>query len=85
MPPSTSVTSTFALQTLRYLILPCGGSEVDAKILKQRSLVGNISNIYKPTYIELSSVRQGERYMIRFKPSNDDEVLRANKVGVSGI
>ncbi|XP_058979717.1 uncharacterized protein LOC131802938 [Musca domestica] len=69
--------------SLRYLVLPCGGSEVDAKILKQRKVIGNISNIYRPTYIDLSSIREAGRYMIRFKPSNDDEVLRANKIGLA--
>ncbi|XP_075168674.1 neuron derived neurotrophic factor nord [Haematobia irritans] len=68
---------------LRYLVLPCGGSEVDAKILKHRRIIGNISNIYRPTYIDLSAIREAGRYMIRFKPSNDDEVLRANKVGLA--
>ncbi|XP_037809199.1 uncharacterized protein LOC119601966 [Lucilia sericata] len=70
-------------QNLRYLVLPCGGSEVDAKILKQRKLVGTFSNIYRPTYLTMSPVSEGERYMIRFKPSNDDEVLRANKVALA--
>lgn len=56
---------------------------MDAKVLKQRKLVGTFSNIYMPTYITMSPVNEGERYMIRFKPSNDDEVLRANKVGVN--
>lgn len=68
---------------MRYLVLPCGGSEVDAKILKQRKLVGSFNNIYRPTYIAMTPVNEGERFMIRFKPSNDDEVLRANKVAVS--
>ncbi|KAL9874639.1 protein NDNF isoform X3 [Glossina fuscipes] len=69
--------------TLRYLILPCGGTEVDAKIVKQRSIIGNEKNIYKATYIDVPSVSDGERYMIRFKPSNDDEVLRANKIALA--
>lgn len=77
------ISSYESSQVLRYLVLPCGGSEVDAKILKQRKLVGTFNNIYRPTYIDISPLSEGERYMIRFKPSNDDEVLRANKVAVS--
>uniref|UniRef100_A0A1I8PFM8 Protein NDNF n=1 Tax=Stomoxys calcitrans TaxID=35570 RepID=A0A1I8PFM8_STOCA len=80
VPPLTALDSRPAL---RYLVLPCGGSEVDAKILKQRRIIANFSNIYRPTYIDLSSIREAGRYMIRFKPSNDDEVLRANKVGLA--
>ncbi|XP_053963480.1 uncharacterized protein LOC128866627 [Anastrepha ludens] len=71
-----------ALQ-LRYLILPCGGSEIDAKILRQRRVIGNVSGIYRPTYIRLSEVQEGQRYIVRFTPSNEDETLRANKVGLA--
>ncbi|XP_067633214.1 protein NDNF [Eurosta solidaginis] len=77
-----SAMPTTALQ-LRYLILPCGGSEIDAKILRQRRVIGNISGIYRPTYIRLSEVQEGERYIVRFTPSNEDEMLRANKVGLA--
>ncbi|KAM7342063.1 neuron derived neurotrophic factor nord isoform 1-T4 [Cochliomyia hominivorax] len=80
---SFKIPSYESSQVLRYLVLPCGGSEVDAKILKQRKLVGTFNNIYMPTYITMSPVNEGERYMIRFKPSNDDEVLRANKVALA--
>uniref|UniRef100_A0A1A9X4A5 Protein NDNF n=1 Tax=Glossina brevipalpis TaxID=37001 RepID=A0A1A9X4A5_9MUSC len=78
-----SATVAALVTNLRYLILPCGGTEVDAKIVKQRSVIGNEKNIYKATYIEIPSVLEGERYMIRFKPSNDDEVLRANKIALA--
>ncbi|XP_055908609.1 protein NDNF [Eupeodes corollae] len=68
---------------LRYLILPCGGSEVDAKILKQRTVVGQADGVYKPTYINMNNALPGDRYIIRVNPSNEDEVLRANKVGLA--
>ncbi|XP_065368741.1 uncharacterized protein nord [Calliphora vicina] len=80
---SFKIPSYESSQSLRYLVLPCGGSEVDAKILKQRKLVGSFNNIYRPTYIAMTPVNEGERFMIRFKPSNDDEVLRANKVALA--
>lgn len=45
--------------------------------------MGNATGIYRPTYIRLSEVHKGQRYIARFTPSNEDEMLRAHKVGVS--
>ncbi|CAD7011379.1 unnamed protein product, partial [Ceratitis capitata] len=68
---------------LRYLIVPCGGSEIDIKILLKRQVMGNATGIYRPTYIRLSEVHKGQRYIARFTPSNEDEMLRAHKVGLA--
>ncbi|XP_030375393.1 uncharacterized protein LOC115624711 [Scaptodrosophila lebanonensis] len=72
VPPGTSY--------VRYLLLPCSGSEIKVKMLRQRRLVHEVDNIYRPTYIKLESVQPGERYLMRFEPSNVDEELRAQKV-----
>lgn len=74
---------TERLRSLRYIILPCGGSEVDAKIIRQRIVISYQRNIYKPTYMEVPSVMQGDRYLIHFKPSDEDEILKANKIMVN--
>lgn len=63
--------------------MPCGGSEIDIKILRNRTLMGNATGIYRPIYIRLLEVYKGQRYIARFTPSNEDETLRAHKVGVS--
>ncbi|XP_017960908.1 uncharacterized protein LOC108654252 [Drosophila navojoa] len=65
---------------MRYLLLPCAGSEIRVKLLRQHRQVANVGNIYSPTYIKLEGVQPGERYLMRFQPSNEDEALRAQKV-----
>ncbi|EDW00625.1 protein NDNF isoform X2 [Drosophila grimshawi] len=65
---------------IRYLLLPCAGSEIRVKLLRQHRLVANVGDIYSPTYIKLEGVTPGERYLMRFEPSNEDEALRAQKV-----
>ncbi|XP_069964473.1 protein NDNF [Bactrocera oleae] len=82
VPGKETALSAAALQ-LRYLIVPCGGSEIDIKILRNRTLMGNATGIYRPTYIRLSEVYKGQRYIARFTPSNEDETLRAHKVGLA--
>ncbi|XP_037950411.1 uncharacterized protein LOC119681324 [Teleopsis dalmanni] len=72
-----------AKQHLRYLIVPCGGSEINAKIKTNGTEVGNVQSIYQPTYIKVPEVHPDQRYVIRFSPSNVDEMLRASKVGLA--
>lgn len=76
--PATSPPPSF----MRYLLLPCAGSEIRVKLLRQHRQVANVGNIYLPTYIKLEGVQPGERYLMRFQPSNEDEALRAQKVRV---
>lgn len=77
--PATTPPPSF----MRYLLLPCAGSEIRVKLLRQHRQVANVGNIYSPTYIKLEGVLPGERYLMRFQPSNEDEALRAQKVRVS--
>ncbi|EDW60634.1 protein NDNF [Drosophila virilis] len=65
---------------MRYLLLPCAGSEIRVELLRQHRVVGSVRNIYLPTYRKLEGVLPGERYLMRFEPSNEDEALRAQKV-----
>jgi len=67
---------------MRHLLIPCSGSEIRVKLLRQRSEVGKTEAFYSPTYIRQKGVLPGERYLMRFEPSNDDEALRAQKVMV---
>lgn len=71
------------LNDLRILILPCFGSQVDVRILKQRQKIEHIKNIYRPTFITQSNAQLGDRYIIRIVSSTEDEIIKANKVGVS--
>ncbi|XP_017838006.1 uncharacterized protein LOC108596589 isoform X2 [Drosophila busckii] len=65
---------------MRFLLLPCAGSEIRVKLLHQHKLVANVENVYSPTYIRLAGVQSGQRYLVRFEPGNEDEALRAQKV-----
>lgn len=56
---------------------------MDAKVSRQRMIISFQRNIYRPTYLEIPTVIEGDRYLIHFKPSDEDEVLRANKIMVS--
>ncbi|XP_039482997.1 uncharacterized protein LOC120446207 isoform X2 [Drosophila santomea] len=68
---------------MRHLLIPCSGSEIRVKLLRQRSEVGTTEAFYSPTYIRQKGVLPGQRYLMRFEPSNDDEALRAQKVMVA--
>ncbi|XP_043642050.1 uncharacterized protein LOC122612466 isoform X2 [Drosophila teissieri] len=68
---------------MRHLLIPCSGSEIRVKLLRQRSEVGQTEAFYSPTYIRQKGVLPGQRYLMRFEPSNDDEALRAQKVMVA--
>ncbi|XP_055372547.1 uncharacterized protein LOC129606312 isoform X2 [Condylostylus longicornis] len=81
---SFKIPSYSSVTQLTYLILPCGGSQVDAKILRNRTKLLLETNIYKPTFVTLSNgVERNGRYILRITPSNVDEILKANKVGVA--
>jgi len=67
---------------MRHLLIPCSGSEIRVKLLRQRNEVGRTEAFYSPTYIRQKGVLPGERYLMRFEPSNEDEALRAQKVMV---
>lgn len=68
---------------VRFLVLPCSGSQIDMKILKRRQRIRTETDIYKPTYIPVPEANPGDRLILRVKPSNVDEFLHANRVGVS--
>ncbi|XP_052838463.1 LOW QUALITY PROTEIN: uncharacterized protein LOC128253819 [Drosophila gunungcola] len=68
---------------MRHLLIPCSGSEIRVKLLRQRNEVGKTEAFYSPTYIRQKGVSPGERYLMRFEPSNEDEALRAQKVMVA--
>jgi len=68
---------------MRYLLLPCAGSEIRVKLLRHHEVVAKVGNIYLPTYIKQEGIRPGQRYLMRFEPNNEDEALRAQKVRVS--
>ncbi|XP_070069354.1 protein NDNF isoform X2 [Drosophila takahashii] len=68
---------------MRHLLIPCSGSEIRVKLLRQRNEVGKTEAFYSPTYIRQKGVLPGERYLMRFEPSNEDEALRAQKVMVA--
>ncbi|XP_062131911.1 uncharacterized protein LOC133842720 [Drosophila sulfurigaster albostrigata] len=65
---------------MRYLLLPCAGSEIRVKLLHHHKEVANLGNIYAPTYIKQEGIKPGQRYLMRFEPNNEDEALRAQKV-----
>lgn len=67
---------------MRYLLLPCAGSEIRVKLLRHHEVVGKVDNIYAPTYIKQEGIKPGQRYLMRFEPNNEDEALRAQKVRV---
>ncbi|EDV37485.1 uncharacterized protein Dana_GF11385 [Drosophila ananassae] len=68
---------------MRHLLIPCSGSEIRVRLLRQRSEVWQSIPIFSPTYIRQNGVLPGQRYQMRFEPSNDDETLRAQKVMVA--
>ncbi|KAL7737967.1 hypothetical protein ACLKA6_006329 [Drosophila palustris] len=65
---------------MRYLLLPCAGSEIRVKLLRHHEVVAKVGNIYLPTYIKQEGIKPGQRYLMRFEPNNEDEALRAQKV-----
>ncbi|CAD7088521.1 unnamed protein product [Hermetia illucens] len=68
---------------VRFLVLPCSGSQIDVKILKRRQRIRTETDIYKPTYIPVPEANPGDRLILRVKPSNVDEFLHANRVGIA--
>lgn len=75
-------TTTPPPRFMRYLLLPCAGSEIRVKLLRHHEIVGKVENIYAPTYIKQEGIKPGQRYLMRFEPNNEDEALRAQKVRV---
>ncbi|BFG05664.1 uncharacterized protein DMAD_04351 [Drosophila madeirensis] len=68
---------------MRHLFLPCSGSEIRVNLLRQRNEVIRSDAFYRPTYLRQDGVLPGERYLMRFEPSNEDEAVRAQKVLVA--
>ncbi|XP_017016855.1 protein NDNF [Drosophila kikkawai] len=68
---------------VRHLLIPCSGSEIRVRLLRQRTEVGRTEAFYSPTYLRQMGVQPGERYLMRFEPSNEDEAFRAQKVMVA--
>ncbi|XP_068146184.1 protein NDNF [Drosophila tropicalis] len=77
--PDTATTPAY----MRHLLLPCFGSEIRVRLLRQRKEIAKTDAFYCPTYIRQTGVKAGERYLMRFEPSNEDETLRAQKVLVA--
>lgn len=74
--------ATSNISLLFMSLIPCGGS-VDLRIMKQKEKVVFRKNLYKPTITTLENALPGNRYILRVTPSNEDDLVRVNKVHVT--